>query len=97
MNPNYAQQVKAKIEEMLTASIIYPIKLTTCISPIVVFSKKNGKICICIDNRQVHNATIKDNCPVPYIKHLLERVTGAEAYSFIEFHIRVCYERPWAP
>ena len=32
----------------------------------------------------VLTTTIKDNYPVPYIEHLLERVAGVEAYSFID-------------
>ena len=84
MNPNYAQQVKAEITKMLDAGIIYPIERTTWVSPIVVVPKKSGQIRICVDYRQVNEATIKDNYPVPYIEHLLERVAGAEAYSFID-------------
>ena len=84
MNPNYAQQVKAEINKMLDAGIIYQIERTTWVSLIVVVLKKNGKILICIDYPQVNDATIKDNYPVPYIEHLLERVAGAEAYNFID-------------
>ena len=84
MNPNYAQQVKAEINKMLDVGIIYLIERTTWVSPIVVVLKKNGKLRICVDYRQVNDATIKDNYPVPYIEHLLERVAGAEAYSFID-------------
>ena len=65
---------------MLDAGIIYPIERTTWVSPNVVVTKKN----ICVDYQQVNDATIKDNYPVPYIEHLLERVTRAEAYSFID-------------
>ena len=69
---------------MLDVGIINPIERTTWVSPIVVILKKNGKILICIDYPQVNDATIKDNYPVPYIEHLLERVAGAEAYNFID-------------
>ena len=84
MNPNDAQQVKTEINKMLDASIIYPIGRTTWVSPIVVVPKKNAQIRICVDYRQVNEATIKDNYAVPYIEHLLERIVGAEAYSFID-------------
>ena len=84
MNPNYAQQVNDEINKMLDVGINYPIERTTSVSPIVVFPRKNGKIRICVDYRQVNDATIKDKYPVPYIEHLLERVAGAGAYSFID-------------
>ena len=84
MNPNYAQQVKAEINKMLDAIIIYQIERTIWVSLIVVVPKKNGKIRICVDYRQVIDASIKDNYPVPYIEHLLERVAGVETYSFID-------------
>ena len=51
MKTHYAQQVKAKIDKMLVAGMIYPIWQTTWVSPIVVVPKKNGKIRVCINYR----------------------------------------------
>ena len=84
MNPNYTQQVKAEINKILDDDIIYLIERTTWVHPIVVVPKKNGKIRICVDYRQVNDATIKDNYLVPYIEHFFERVAGVETYSFID-------------
>ena len=74
---------EAEIDKMLDVGIIYPTNRTTWVSPIVVVPKKNIKIRICVNYREVNDATIKDNYPVPNIKHLLERVAWIEAYSFI--------------
>ena len=44
MNPNYIVKVKEEIDKLLRVRFIRPVKQTTCLSPIVVVPKKNGKI-----------------------------------------------------
>ena len=58
--------------KILTANIIYLIEWTTWVSSIVVVPKKNGKIRVCIDYRQVNEDRIRDKYPLAYIEHLNE-------------------------
>ena len=53
-------------------------------SPIVVVPKKNGKLRVCVNLKQVNVVTIRDNYPLPIIDHVLERVAGKESYSFLD-------------
>ena len=53
-------------------------------SPIVVVPKKSGKLRVCVNLKKVKAATIRDNYPLPITKHVLERVVGKEAYSFLD-------------
>ena len=43
-------------------------------SPIVIVMKKNGKIRVCVNYKKVNAATKRDNYPLPYTEHMLERV-----------------------
>ena len=63
---------------------IYKIEHTPWVSPLVVVPKKNGKLRVCINLKKVNVATIRDPYPLPIIDHVIERVVGAEAYSFLD-------------
>ena len=50
----------------------------------MVVPKKNGKLRVCIDLKKVNAATCRDHYPLPFSEHVLERVAGKEAYSFLD-------------
>ena len=49
MNPKYKMIVKEKIDKLLDVGFIYEIKHTKWVSRIVIVTKKNGKIRVCVD------------------------------------------------
>ena len=51
MNPNYAAKVKEEINALLKAGFIAEVESSDWLFPIVVVSKKNGKLRICVDFR----------------------------------------------
>ena len=57
---------------------------TQWVSPLVVVPKKNGKLRVCANLKKVNAATIRDHYPLPITDHVLERVAGAKAYSFLD-------------
>ena len=83
-NNNFAKQIKEEIEKLKEADFIYEIEHTDWVSPIVVVPKKNGKLRICVNLKKVNAATIRDNYPLPIAEHVIERVVGKEAYSFVD-------------
>ena len=84
MNPKHAHAVKEEIDKLMRVGFIYEIEHTDWVSPIVIVMKKNGKIRVCVNYKKVNAATKRDNYPLPYTKHMLERVAGKEAYSFLD-------------
>ena len=54
------------------------------VSPLVVVPKNNGKLRVCINLKKVNAATIRDHYPLPITDHVIERVAGEEAYSFLD-------------
>ena len=87
MNPKYASQIQEEINKLIECRFIYEIEHLTWVSPIVVVSKKNGKLKFCIDLKKVNDATCRDHYPLPFSKHVLERVAGMEAYSFLDGYL----------
>ncbi|MCO5573173.1 hypothetical protein L7F22_026939 [Adiantum nelumboides] len=82
MNPKYAKIVQEKLKKLIECGFVYPIEHSECVSPIVIVPKKNGRVCV--DLKKVNAATRRDHYPLPYSEHVLERVAGKEAYSFLD-------------
>ena len=83
-NDTFAKKIKEEIDKLLAAEFIYEIEHTEWVSPIVVVPKKNGKLRVCVNLKKVNAATIRDNYPLPITDHVIERVAGKEAYSFLD-------------
>ena len=46
--------------------------------------KKNGKVRVCIDFRDLNQATPKDNFPLPHIDVLVDNTAGNHLFSFMD-------------
>ena len=84
MNPKYSLMVKEEIDKLLECKFIYPVPFSEWVSPIVIVPKKNGKIRICQDFRQLNKATKKDFFPLPFSDVVLDGVAGHKCYSFLD-------------
>ena len=84
MNPNYAAKVKEEIDKYLEAKFIYPVDKTKWLSPIVIVPKKNGKIRVCVDYRELNAVTKVDPFPLPFTESILEAVAGYEMYTLMD-------------
>ena len=74
-------QVKAKIVE---AAFIKPCRYAMWISSIMPVWKKNGKLRICIDFRDLNRATPKDEYPMPVTEVLVDAAAGHKMMSFLD-------------
>jgi len=70
-NPKIVEAIFSEIDKMLKAKIIYPIHHSTWVENIVHVRKKNGEIRICVDFRNLNQASLKDNYPLPVMDHIL--------------------------
>ena len=52
--------------------------------PILTVPKKNGKLRICVDYRQLNDITIKDRMPLPRIDEMLDRIQGAKIFTTLD-------------
>jgi hypothetical protein len=66
MNPNYATIVKQDLDKLLNVGFIALVEEVSWISPIVIVSKKNGKLMIYMDFQQFNATTKKDPYPLPF-------------------------------
>ena len=80
-NDNFGRKIKEEIDKLLEAEFIYEIEHIEWVSPIVIVSKKIGKLWVCVNLKQVNDATIRDSYPP---EHVLEWVAGKMAYNFLD-------------
>ena len=69
---------------MLNVGFIYLEPLTEWVSNPVVANKKEGKIRICTDFRDLNKACPKDNYPTPFIDQILDDCAGDEIFLFMD-------------
>ena len=79
-------KVKEEIERLLQAGFIRPTRYVEWLSNIVPVLKKNGKLCVCIDFRNLNTASPKDEYPMPIADVLVDGVAGHKLLSFMDGH-----------
>ncbi|KAH9297816.1 hypothetical protein KI387_029498, partial [Taxus chinensis] len=65
MKPKVALMVKEEVIKLLQVGFMKPVDYSQWVSNIVPVLKKNGKIRICIDFRDINKACPKDDFPLP--------------------------------
>jgi hypothetical protein len=76
--------MEKEIKKLLDARIIIPLKYSEWISNIVLISKKNGEIKLCVDFINLNKCSRKDNYPLSKMEHILQKVLGSKVMSFID-------------
>jgi hypothetical protein len=90
MAPNITLKIKEEIERLVGAGFIRPARYVEWLSNIVPVIKKNGKLRICIDFRNINMATPKDEYPMPIADLLVDGVSGYKVLSFMDGHSLRC-------
>jgi hypothetical protein len=76
--------VKKEVERLLDANFIRPCRYAEWISNIVPVYKKNRKMRVCIDFRDLNRATPMDGCPMPVADLLVDAAAGRKVISFMD-------------
>lgn len=77
-------EIFREIDKMLQARIIYHIHHSTWVANIVPVRKKNGEIRICVDFRNLNQASLKDKFSFPNIDHPLQTAARSEMVSILD-------------
>ena len=86
MAPNITLKIKEEIERLVRAGFIRPARYVEWLSNIVPVLKKNGKLRICIDFRNINMATPKDEYPMPVADLLVDGASRYKVLSFMDGH-----------
>ena len=79
-------KVKEEIKRLLKVGFIRIARYVEWLSNIVPIIKKNGKLRVCIDYRNLNSATPKDECHIPVVDLLVDRSAGHSIMSMMDGH-----------
>jgi hypothetical protein len=83
-NPKIYPNIKAEITKLLKVNFIRQCRYTEWLSNIVPVYKKNGKLRVCIDFRDLNKATPMDGYPMPVADTLVNTTVGHKVISFMD-------------
>src|SRR5205823_5795004 len=81
MKPKWCLKIKEEVTKQLDNKFIEPIAQTTWLANIVPVPKKDGKVRMCVDYRDLNKACPKDDFPLPHIDFLVDRMARYETVS----------------
>ena len=78
-------KIKESLEELHSSRVIEPVsRPTPWISSMLAVPKKNGKIRICLDPKDLNKAILQENYPMPTIEEIATRLHGAKVFSVLD-------------
>nr|ABB47086.1 retrotransposon protein, putative, unclassified [Oryza sativa Japonica Group] len=83
------EPVKAEIKRLYDAGFIRPCCYAEWVSSIAPVIKKNGKVRVCIDFRDLNKATPKDEYPMPVADQPVDAASGYKILSFMDVEVYI--------
>ena len=77
-------KIKEEVEKQLKVGFLTAIAYLDWVANIVPMPKKDGKVRMCVDYRDLNRASPKDNFPLPYIDTLVDNTTTNRFFSFTD-------------
>ena len=71
MRPDMSEKIKAEVMKQFNAGFLAVTTYPQWVANIVPVPKKDGKVRICVDYRDLNRASPKDDFPLPHINILL--------------------------
>ena len=81
--PDLSLRIKEDVMKQIESKVVEVTKYPTWLSNIVPVAKKDGKIRICVDYRDLNKASPKDNFPLPNIHIVIDNCAKHELQSFL--------------
>ena len=72
------------MQKHIDAGFLVTFEYTQSVSNIVPVPKKDGKVRMCVDYRDLNKASLKDDFPLPHIDMLVDNTTKFKVFSFMD-------------
>nr|XP_009612395.1 uncharacterized protein LOC104105716 [Nicotiana tomentosiformis] len=82
--PDLSLGIKEEVTKYIEAKVVRVTNYPSWLANIVLVPKKDGKIRICVDYRDLNKASPKDDFPLPYIHILIYNCANHELQSFVD-------------
>jgi hypothetical protein len=83
-HPNMAVKIKEEMQKQIDVRFPVTAKYPQWVANIVSVLKKDGKVRMCVDYRDLNKASLKDDLPLPHIDMLVENTTKFKVFSFMD-------------
>ena len=77
-------KIKEEVKKQLDAGFLEVEKYTEWVANIVSVPKKDGKVRMCVDYKDLNRASSKDNFPLPHIDTLMDYTAKNSRFSFMD-------------
>ncbi|KAJ9697179.1 hypothetical protein PVL29_009102 [Vitis rotundifolia] len=84
LHPRWSLQVKEEIQKQLSVGFISVVEYPEWLANVVPVPKKDGKVRVCVDFRDLNKASPKDDFPLPHIDLLVDNTAGHSMLSFMD-------------
>ncbi|KAA3482495.1 gag/pol polyprotein [Gossypium australe] len=84
MRPDVVLKIKEEVKKQFDAGFLQVVKYSEWVANIVPVLKKDGKVRMCVDYRDLNKASPKDNIPLPHIDTLVDNTAGYSWFSFMD-------------
>ncbi|RVW69501.1 Retrovirus-related Pol polyprotein from transposon 17.6 [Vitis vinifera] len=84
LHPRWSLQVKEEIQKQLSVGFISVVEYPEWLANVVPVPKKDGKVRVCVDFRDLNKVSPKDDFPLPHIDLLVDGTAGHSMLSFMD-------------
>ena len=84
VKPEILLKIKEEIKKQLDAGFLEMAKYPQWVANIVPVPKKDGKVRMCVDYRDLNRASPKNNFPLPHIDTLVDNRAKHSFFSFMD-------------
>ena len=84
MRPKWAEKVREEVKKQIDMGFLEVVKYPEWLVNIVPVPKKDGKVRIYVDYRDLNKACPKDDFPLPHIDVLVDSAALSSMYSFAD-------------
>ena len=78
------RKIREEIAKQIQANFLEVVDYPQWLENIVLVPKKDGKVRMCVDFRDLNKACPKDDFPLPHIDVIVDSATSSVMYSFMD-------------
>jgi hypothetical protein len=82
--PDMAMKIKEEVQKQWDAGFLAVTNYPPWVANIVPVPKKDGKVRMCVDYRDLNRASPKDDFPLPHIDVLVDNTAQFSVFSFMD-------------
>lgn len=82
--PDMVIKIKEEVQKQFDAGFLVVSNYPQWVANIVPVPKKDGKVRMCVDYRDLNRASPKDDFPLPHIDVLVNNTTQSLMFSFMD-------------